>query len=157
ILSAVLGIMTGMLAARLLGPQGRGELAAIQTWPSCIATLAMLGLHDALVYYSAREPRRAGRYLSTAIVLALLTTLPFMATGYLLMPALLSAQKHEVVTAAQWYLLLIPIFALVAMPYHPLRGLNDFALWNTLRLLPNIVWFVILIWTSLLGQAVPQT
>src|SRR5713101_4590346 len=52
-LSAVLGITTGMLAARLLGPQGRGELAAIQTWPSFIATLAMLGLPEALVYYSA--------------------------------------------------------------------------------------------------------
>ena len=156
-LSAVLGLLTGILAARLLGPQGRGELAAIQTWPSFIATLAMLGLPDALVYYSAREPRGAGSYLSTAIALALLTALPFMVTGYLLMPFLLSAQRHEVVTAAQWYLLLIPIFALVGMPYHPLRGLNDFALWNTLRLLPTLMWLVILTWASLFEQAVPQT
>src|SRR5262245_4590409 len=156
-LSAVLGLMTGILAARLLGPQGRGELAAIQTWPSFIATLAMLGLPDALVYYSAREPRGAGSYLSTAIALALLAALPFMATGYLLMPILLSAQRHEMVTAAQWYLLLIPIFALVGMPYHPLRGLNDFALWNTLRLLPSLMWLVILTWASLFAHAVPQT
>ena len=30
----LLGILTGSIAARLLGPSGRGELAAIQNWPN---------------------------------------------------------------------------------------------------------------------------
>lgn len=49
---AALGMVSGILAARLLGPHGRGQLAAIQTWPSSIATLAMLGMPEAVVYYS---------------------------------------------------------------------------------------------------------
>src|SRR5262245_30271561 len=50
---ALLALATGPLAARMLGPEGRGELAAIQTWPSVIATLAMLGLGDATIYFAA--------------------------------------------------------------------------------------------------------
>ena len=42
VILALLGLLTGILAARLLGPQGRGELAAIQAWPSFIATVAIL-------------------------------------------------------------------------------------------------------------------
>jgi O-antigen/teichoic acid export membrane protein len=65
---AVLGMMSGVLAARLLGPHGRGELAAIQTWPGVIGTLAMLGMPEAIVYYSARDERGAGRYLGSAVI-----------------------------------------------------------------------------------------
>jgi len=43
----------------------------------------MLGLHDALVYYSAREPNRAGSYLGSAMALAILSSLPFTLVGYL--------------------------------------------------------------------------
>src|SRR6202030_2462068 len=68
---AVLGMVSGILAARLLGPHGRGELAAIQTWPSFIASLAMLGMPEAVVYYSARAPSTAGRYLGSAVMVAL--------------------------------------------------------------------------------------
>jgi O-antigen/teichoic acid export membrane protein len=56
---AMFGLVTGVLAARLLGPNGRGELAAIQTWPAVIATIAMLGMPET-VYYAARESNRAG-------------------------------------------------------------------------------------------------
>jgi O-antigen/teichoic acid export membrane protein len=153
---AFLGFLTGILAARLLGPEGRGELAAIQTWPSLIATLAMLGLPFALVYYTARQPDRAGRYLSSAIILALLSALPLIAVSYLLMPAFLSAQSVEVVRAARWYLLIVPISVLGGMPFHPLRGRNDFAAWNGLRITHNLGWLIVLVLAWLLRRAEPQ-
>ena len=67
----VLAAATGPLAARLLGPDGRGALAAIQLWPGAIATFAMLGLPDSIAYFGAREPQRAGRWLSTTVLLGL--------------------------------------------------------------------------------------
>src|SRR5438105_3237267 len=100
---ALLGLVTGGLLARLLGPQGRGELAAIQTWPTNIASLAMLGLAEATVYFSAREPRQAGRHLSSAMALALLVSPPVGLVAYLLMPVLLNAQSAHVIQAARWY------------------------------------------------------
>jgi len=151
-----LGLTTGVLAARLLGAEGRGQLAAIQIWPSIIATMAMLGLPEALVYFSAREPGRAGRYTGSAIALALLSSLPFMVIGYLAMPAALSAQSPQVVKAARWYLLLVPILALLGTPYHPLRGRNDFVTWNGLRIIPAVGWLAVLIVAYLLGRAQPE-
>src|SRR5215510_15074894 len=53
---AGIGLATGATVARLLGPHGRGELAAIQTWPMFIGYLSLLGTGNALVYYSAQEP-----------------------------------------------------------------------------------------------------
>jgi O-antigen/teichoic acid export membrane protein len=148
---AALGLLTGVLVARLLGPRGRGELTAIQTWPSVIATASMLGLPDALVYFSAKEPERLGRRLGSAMLLGLLTSTIVGGVAYLAMPTLLAAQSTSVVSAARWFLLLGPIYALVGMPFHPLQGRGDFRLWNTLRTTPAVGWLVVLLaawWTD---------
>jgi antigen flippase len=136
---------SGMMAARLLGPTGRGELAAIQTWGGFISILAMMGMPDALVYFSAREPARAGAYTFSAIVLALLGCLPLLAIGYLAMPALLSAQSSTVVTEARIYLLLGFASAVGQVPLNALRGLGDFVVWNGLRIVGGLCSVVPLI------------
>src|SRR4051812_40976712 len=83
-----LGIATGVIVARWLGPVGRGELAAIQMWPSAMATIAMIGLPEALVYFSAKHPSQSREFLITA-VLAVLFIIPVVALlGYALMPVL---------------------------------------------------------------------
>ena len=77
-----LGIMTGIIAARWLGPNGRGELAAIQMWPSVVASVAMIGLPEALVYFSAKHPSDSRRYLLTAGLLAFVVMPLFATIGY---------------------------------------------------------------------------
>src|SRR5579875_2757810 len=152
---AALGMVSGILAARFLGPYGRGELAAIQTWPSFVATLAMLGMPEALVYYSARVPSEAGRYLGSAVLVASISAVPFIVVAYLLMPLLLHAQTPTIVWAGRWYLALVPIFALVGMLSNPLRGLSDFAPWNLMRLMPHILWIGVLILAWIFRHATP--
>jgi O-antigen/teichoic acid export membrane protein len=145
ILLAILALVTGILAARLLGPGGRGELVAIQTWPTVIATLGMLGTGESLVYYTAQEAQRAGSYLGSALTLSLLSSAPFALTAYFAMPLLLRAQPAPVMAAARTYLLIIPIFALFLLPSNSLRGRNDFVAWNMLRTMPQVIWLVILV------------
>jgi len=145
LLLAALGMTSGVLAARLLGPHGRGQLAAIQNWPSFIANLAMFGMPEAIVYYSACDRSAAGRYLGSAIVVALASSVPFIAAAYLLMPMLLHAQASPIMCAGRWYLLLVPIYALVGMLMHPLRGRSDFTPWNLMRLMPNVMWIGVLV------------
>lgn len=148
-LLAFIGLGTGILTARLLGPDGRGELAAIQTWPMLLAAIASLGLPNALVYFSAREPDHAGRWLTTAIFIALITSIPFTIVGYLLIPLLLNHQRTEVIDAARVYLLLLPIQSVVGLLTHPLRGRNDFLTWNLLRIILPLFWVSILLWCVL--------
>lgn len=143
-IQALLGLITGVLVARLLGPEGRGILAAIQMWPSVIATLAMLGLSESLVYFSAKNPKQTGAYLSTAIVITMAMALPFMTISYLIMPYILGEKPTIVIEGAQWYLFLIPVYSLVGLPIQALRGLQDFVRWNALRLLPTVAWLILL-------------
>jgi O-antigen/teichoic acid export membrane protein len=145
LLLALLGLVTGSCAARLLGPAGRGELAAIQMWPTVLATVGNLGLPHALTFYSAQSTEQAGRYLGSASVLILLASVPFMAAGYVFLPHALSAQPLETIAAARWYLLLLPIQGVCTMPSHLLRGRSDFAVWNALRLAPGLGWLAILL------------
>jgi O-antigen/teichoic acid export membrane protein len=148
-------MMSGILAARLLGPMGRGELAAIQTWPLATATFATLGMPEAIVYYSAREPDNAGRYLGSGIVIALAASGPFMLTGYLLMPFLLHAQTHTTVIAARWYLIIVAILASQGMLAHPVRGRGDFAAWNSMRVLPAAMTVAAMGLAWAIGRSVP--
>lgn len=157
ILHGLLGVVTGALVARLLLPEGRGELAAIQSWSAFIATIASLGLPEAVVYFSGREAERARRYWVSAIALALVIGVPFMIVGYWLMPWLLWAQSTEVVSTACLYLLgLIPLFALHWMPSAAVRGRSDFVVWNVLQFLPTIGWLFILLLAASMGYRTPS-
>src|SRR5262245_24506127 len=139
-----LGIATGVIVAQWLGPVGRGELAAIQMWPSAMATLAMIGLPEALVYFSAKHPSQSREFLITAVLTALFIIPVFALLGYSLMPFLLSMQSDRVVQGARGYLWLLPISALVGLPHQALRGIDEFRLWNALRIVPALLWLLAL-------------
>jgi O-antigen/teichoic acid export membrane protein len=145
VLIAALGVLSGMLSARLLGPGGRGELAAIQMWPQFFATLAPLGLGQALGYYVARRPQEAGRWLTTGLLYGLVSTLVFMAAGYGLMPYLLSAQPAAVVEAGRAYMWFVPLTLVLTLFAAATSGRNDLVAWNLQRALPAAVWAVTLV------------
>src|SRR5262249_47599532 len=151
-----LGVATGATVARLLGPHGRGELAAIQMWPTLLGYLGLLGTGDALVYYCAREPEGSASYLATGVSIALLASIPLGAIGYFVLPFVLAAQPSMVVRAARWYLMYLPVQAIAGLPFYPLRGRNDFLTWNALRLTPMVPWVLVLTTAWIVGWRSPS-
>ncbi len=149
------GVVTGLIAARILGPVGRGELAAIFGWPLLIAGLATLGLPDAIVYFCARERARAGAYFTTALAIAVAVSAVFAVVGWVLMPVVLAAQDDGVVTAARWFLVSVPLAATLGMADRPLRGIGDFRSWNIMRSAPTVAWLAILLVALARGGASP--
>lgn len=147
-----LGLISGIAVARLLGPEGRGELAIIQMWPSLLTGIGLLGLPDGLVYFSARLPNMAGRYLGSSVILGLLSSMVFLLLGFALLPIVLAAQPSHIIEASQHYLLLLPATALSGIPYSALQGGRRFDVWNGLRLIPNVLWIVILGYAWLSGN-----
>lgn len=147
--SIVIAGAAGILAARVLGAEGRGQLAAIQTWPIVLGTIASLGLPEALVYFSAKNPRQAGAYAGTATAIAIVSTTCAAAIGYVLLPSVLSGQTSEVLSVARRYLLVTILFS-GGVSFHVLRGLQRFGIWNILRLLPSVAWLgvVVAAWAS---------
>ena len=155
VLITLVGLATGTLLARLLGPQGRGELAAIQVWPTYLVGFAMVGLPHALTYYCGRNPLQSGALLATAVMIGLVACVPVIVLGYWLMPRLLSAQSPELIVIARWYLLLLPVQVVCSLPYSVLQGRLHLKAWNTLRLLAPAGWLLLILSLVIFGQPSP--
>jgi O-antigen/teichoic acid export membrane protein len=142
---SLVGAVTGIALARLLGPESRGELAAIQLWGSFLAWFAAVGVQDAVVYLIARRRDRAGTYLASAIALTALTSALFMAIGWFLLPLVLGDQNAATLGLARAFLLTIPLYVIGLMAINALRGLALFERWNLLRSLAPIGWLVVIV------------
>ena len=152
---AALAVATGVIAPRLLGPSGEGELTAIQTWPLLLGTLAMLGLDSALVYFIARKPESGKQLTATAMLIGLVSSLLVGAIAWFALPLLLSAQQPDVISAARVFLLIGVVFAVVGIPHGSLRGAHSFAAWNLFRVAPGLAWLCILCASWILKNAHP--
>jgi O-antigen/teichoic acid export membrane protein len=142
---AVCGLLSGMLAARLLGVEGRGELAAAQAWPLFLATVGSFGLTETIAYFAARDPSRARAALATGLVLAAPVVLVAIAAGMWLLPRVLRGHSIEVQQVATLCLVLVPLMTLTVAPSQALRGVGRYASWNVLRLITPLAWLATLV------------
>lgn len=157
VMLSVLGICTGVMAARLLGPKGRGELAAIQAWPVGLASLSLLGTSEALVYFCAREREQRSAYFCACVFIGSCGALACSIVGFLAMPWLLKAQAPSVVRGARIFLTQIWLYLAIAMPIEVLRAAGRFISWNLFRICPAALWAGILVVAWIMGvrHAVP--
>lgn len=133
----LLSVVSGSINARVLGPAGRGELAAIQTIPSALGMVALLGLPSAVGFFTARRPTEVRAFTKTAVLLFLLAAAPVIAIGYMILPMALAHQRGPVIAHARLYLLFV-LLHLSYFPHMALQGLGRFATWNLLRPLPSL-------------------
>jgi O-antigen/teichoic acid export membrane protein len=73
VLPALLGVITGPMAARALGPAGRGQAAAAVVYGFALPVFLSLGVTTAIGQRAALEPDRRSSLVTTSIVYALLT------------------------------------------------------------------------------------
>ena len=142
---SLVGLLTGMLSARLLGAEGRGQLAAAQAWPLFLATLGSFGLTESIAYFVARFPSRARSALATGLLLAVPFTLAAVLAGMWLLPLMLRGQSMEVQQVATQCLVLVPLLTLSAAPSQALRGVGRYRAWNVLRLVTPLIWLATLV------------
>jgi len=77
IYSLLLGLFTISLTARLLGPEGRGQVATITTWVAMFSTITYLSLGQVALHRMAddREHKRFGSLLGSLLLLAVILTM----------------------------------------------------------------------------------
>lgn len=145
----VLGINfgTGIITARALGPDGRGEQAAMQMWPSIFAFAFTLGLPSALLYNLRRYPEIAPRLFSAALLIGTGMGLLAALVGAAVIPYWLTQYPPEVVSFAQWLMLFSPLILLNVVFSAVLRAREEFTAFNAVRYL--IPTFTLLILVSL--------
>lgn len=146
---------TGVITARALGPDGRGAQAAMQMWPQILAIALTLGLPTALLYHLRRSPEKGSQLFSAALLLG--TGLGLIATlvGVVLIPLWLTDYSLEVVHSAQWLMIFAPLLLLMAAFSHVLRAREEFAAFNTARVLPPMLTLLTLISLVLTDRLTP--
>ncbi|HEV2125526.1 MAG TPA: oligosaccharide flippase family protein [Chloroflexota bacterium] len=141
---AVLALATGVLAARLLGPAGRGHLAAAQAVGTLLGTIGGLSLAEAIIFFVGRRIRPPMVILRTATLVATASTVVLITAAFFSMPLLLAGQPGAIDAARVYALIGVPL-VLLGFPTTLMRALQRYDLWNLLRLIGPVCWLLVLL------------
>jgi O-antigen/teichoic acid export membrane protein len=130
-----LNIASGVLIARTLGPQGRGELTAVLLWPFALAVVGSLGITESATYYAARQGTSTGSLVGTLFAFGIAQSAVLVSIGVLVIPRVLSGHSTSTVDSALLFLAVIPLslFSLYLMGL--LNGLHRYGWFQALRLI----------------------
>ncbi len=145
-----INLLTGVLVARLLLPEGRGELAIVMLWPNLMLMIGFCGLDQAVIYHTARAREQAGprsrAVFLAAVVPGALLMLGTAVIGWFLLPWILTPEHEELIGLSR-------AFLLVATPLHlvnnllmaVLLGRQKLLQWNLLRLVQPLCYLLALV------------
>ena len=117
----VLESMTGMLCARVLKPEGRGELSAMILWPVFLCQIFTLGIPSATIYTIRRKAENVGATIAGALTLSSVTGMVATIFGFIVLPFWLKHYSSTVVEHSKWFM----VFAPVSMAVMILRGILE--------------------------------
>ena len=138
-----LGFLTSTFAARLLGPAGRGELAAIWSVPNLLAVLGGLGMGEAALYFVAKQPSAARSIVRESLRIAVLGATGIFVGGVTLLHFVIEDPTTRL--SAQLSMPVAFAVAIFAVCHQPLRALGFSRLWGTFRISVAGSWLAILL------------
>jgi O-antigen/teichoic acid export membrane protein len=128
------GAGTGILAARLLGPVARGELATVILWPTILSNLGLMGCSWVVAQEVARDPRKESDWISVGTKVGFFMACMGFAAGFFLLPLLLPADRIYLLPLARLCLLLLPIDIMNQILLSAEHGRMRWGRYNFLRL-----------------------
>lgn len=138
------GLASGVLAARFLGVEDRGALAAVLYWPHFIAGFAAVGLNEGIAIHTARSrPSETMRSTTFAISVVLATAVGII--GWFLTPLLMGESRQGHALFAQIYLIAFLPLTYVAQNLLAIdQGELRFTRFNAQRILQAAVYPLLL-------------
>ncbi len=141
----LINIVTGIIAARLLLPEGRGELAILLLWPILIADLGSFSLSASSGFHMARNQRTPQEIWSGTFLLVTILFPVLIGIFILFAPMIYDGQRSEVMQLAYLCSALIPayLYALALMAIF--QGAQKFGPYNLLRSLVHFCYLGIIL------------
>lgn len=140
----LLQAVIGVLLARILGPEDRGELAAVILWPTLLTTIGSLGLAQSVTYFAARS-RSLEALVGTTLVLVAIDSVALIAIGLAIIPLVLSGHESNVIDITRMFLIFFVPFNLIAVSMNSiLNGMHRFFWFQLIRFLLIFVTLVVL-------------
>ena len=148
-----LGIFTGIAAARLLGPQGRGALAAAVLWPMVLVLLASLGLNQAIVFHAGKQRFTLAEVWTVALAAWVAQSIIVLLVGRPVIALALRHYSPEVRQVSFLFLAFAPLVMLGGYPANLLQGRLDLLSFNLVRAITPFVYAAGLVVLALRGRA----
>ena len=144
--SAAAAGLGGIIVARALGPEMRGEYAAVMAWFGVALMIGGMGQPAALCFYVAHDPGNARGYVATSRAMMLVTGTAALAGGILLAPLL--ARGNAGLTVAYRIAFAASIVAFVGASYTFSLQARNLRWWNTVRVSQPVLSlaFIVVLW-----------
>lgn len=126
-------IATGLLAARLLLPEGRGELAEIMLWAGLIVEFGIIGLSDALLYRAATGASSPRALFAAAALITVILSVVLIAAGFVVEPLVITDSAGTLELALSYLVPFIPLYLASLFAATIFQGQLDIVVWNLLR------------------------
>jgi len=153
VLTLGIGMTNGMLTARVLGVEGRGQLAAIQNPTFFVGYILLFGVPSAVAYFTARARAEARAIFATSWALTSLLAIPVLTVAWLVLPWAMKGDAAPLLPAGRFFLLyglpqLVNLLGLAS-----LQGLGQFGLLAAFRLIPFTLSLVAMLVAYAIGRA----
>src|SRR6184192_1240983 len=144
----LLTVVSGILSARLLQPEGRGLLAGVMIWPAVFGSIALLGINHALAIRAAQQPSLVGKLTRAALFFGIVSSFVVVIVGWYLLPWLVPGSRADALSLNRLNLVYIPLFVLTAHLLAIDQGSGNFRRFNIARNVLNPVYLlaVLLFW-----------
>jgi len=126
------GLISGLIVARTLGPEGRGQFASIVLCPTMLATFGELGLGMAFAYFAGKNRESIPGLWTLAWVVSLLIGGVVSLAGVVILPSQLVLSELALVEL-RWNLLTVPIIMLAGYLGYLLLGAGCLVEFNLVR------------------------
>lgn len=137
-----LGVLTGILAARVLGPAGRGEFAAITIWPMTLASILCLGFNQAIAFHLGRRTYTISEVVTATFVGVLIQSALCVAAYLLIAHFAFRSYSAEARSLGILFVVLIPVYFLCGYTGNFFQGAQDLLRFNMIRVTTPITYAI---------------
>jgi len=121
---------TGMITARFLGPEGRGEQAVLILWPQFLGFMFAMGLGPALLYHLKKTPEDESQLFSAAMIMGFALSIVATTIGIIFMPQWLAQYPPRTTSIARLFMLTTPLSLLSLIVLAAYRAQGKFSIVN---------------------------
>jgi O-antigen/teichoic acid export membrane protein len=150
----LIGIITGVITARLLGPAGKGDLSTIIWLPTLMTAIGIIGIPQAVTLITSRNIQEDKVLNLTSFWLIIGIGIFEVAMLYPLIPPILGSAKSHLVSECRLFLLYIPLSLPALVLFGIDQGQQKFNRYNMLRPMPVVLYMIglLILWGAELGN-----
>ena len=157
VLVLAVNVATGIISARALGTQGRGELSALLLCPQFLSFLFALGLPTSTIVKIKSHPHEASGLMGSALLISSCMGVLAALTGIGIIPLLMKQYDAHMAAVARGLLIFVMLGVPSTVLIAALQLRDRFVVYNRIRFWQSVLILLSLVTLALLHSFSPVT